>query len=181
MTRIFDRNPVQGHRPQPWKPPLSTDAKEPPPNCFGDLVRARAEVEGRIGSPTIGTPGDGDHNLVESWYERHPEKLPDNPQTMTNAAKKVTRTPGAAKVKGQHAAKVKGQRRRRERERAGRKVIDGTGGFNRGPTKRRRLPIFHKPAMLAPYRRDPLRRRAPAKAIKRFTNATAADSGMRGA
>jgi hypothetical protein len=174
MTRIFDRNPIQGHRPAPWKPPLSTDVPAAEkPKCLGDLVREQAEREGRIGSETRGTPGDGDHNLTGSWYEKHPDKLPGNPQTMTKQA---------MKLKPLDAVKAQGQRRRRERERAGRKVIDGTGGFNRTPTRKRgRLPIFHKPVMLVGGRRDPLRRRAPLKSIKRWTTAEATDNGSRGA
>jgi hypothetical protein len=134
MTRIFDRNPIQGHRPKPWKPPLSTDVPVAEKSkCHGELERERAAREGRIGSDSIGTPGGGEAPYVESWYERHPDKLPGNPQTMT---------PQAMKLRPLDTVKAQGQRRRRERERAkaptGRKVIDGTGGFNRRPASRRR-------------------------------------------
>jgi len=60
-------------RPQPWRP-LSTDVVVEKPKCFGDLVLERAKAEGRFGSVRVGTPSE-EQRYIESWYDRHPEKL----------------------------------------------------------------------------------------------------------
>jgi hypothetical protein len=83
-----ERPMVTTHRPQPWRPTLSTDATEPKAKCHGDLVLEQAEREGRIGSPNIGCPSE-EGRYTESWYERHPDKLPANPMTMTDKAKRI--------------------------------------------------------------------------------------------
>lgn len=163
----------------PWRPTLSADAIEKP-KCLGDLVYEQAAREGRIGSPVIGTPGDSDHGLIESWYSRHPEKLPSNPHMMTGAAKKVEekkRRDGTSTMPIKRRRKRKGERkrseymrdyhRRRKEAKAERKVMEGaTGWNNRYPRKHR--PTLHHRAQLMPAHKDPARRVAPDKLLPRF-------------
>jgi hypothetical protein len=162
-------------RPEPWRPVLSTDVVVEKPKCLGDLVRERAEAEGRIGSETIGTPGDGDHDLVESWYSRHPEKLPNDAVMMTKAARKVEekrRRDGtsAAPIKRRHkrSGYMRDYHRRRKETKAKRIVVEGATGWNNRYPRRKHKPTLHHRAQLLPRPKDPSRRGAPDKLLPRF-------------
>lgn len=110
MDVPYERNSKAAEaRSEPWRPTLSTDADAAEkPRCLGDVVREQAEREGRIGSETIGTPSE--QRFTESWYERHPDKLPDSPMTMTDAARRAIdriKKNKAAAAAEQEAAPVK--------------------------------------------------------------------------
>jgi hypothetical protein len=148
MKLPYDRNASQGYRPQPWRPPVSTDAPTEKSKCLGDLVREQAEREGRIGSPTIGCPSD-EQRFIESWHARHPEKAPTNPLVMA-AVKKAEKM-----RKSNELAKAKRKGKRKGERKAVRNVIETTAAWNRGRRKpTRKVPSLHNRALLLPHRND---------------------------
>lgn len=121
-------------RSQPWRPPLSTDAAVEKPKCLGDLVREQAEREGRIGAERIGTPSGGNENsLIESWYDRHHEKLVRNPVAM--AAVKAAE----AKRQNNATAELKRKRKGEGERKAERKHMNAGAGWN--THRRRKMPL----------------------------------------
>ena len=121
-------------RPQPWRPSLSVDTVVEKPKCLGDLVREQAEREGRIGAERVGCPsGGGENSLIESWYDRHPEKLARNPVAL--AAVKALE----GKHKSNAAAETKRRRRGKGERKSERKHLNAGAGWN--THRRRRMPL----------------------------------------
>src|SRR5579864_5138368 len=115
-------------RPQPWRP-LSTDVVVEKPKCFGDLVLERAKAEGRFGSVRVGTPSE-EQRFVESWYDRHPEKLAAvttpaairsrEKQTDAKRAESERRTVSPIKARRQRASSRRSMQRLRDQRKAAR-------------------------------------------------------------